>query len=94
MTAARVRAAAGHVEDRDTATNRLRQVLSDATRTGFVNYALEARLALGELEVTSGNRTDGRGHLESLLKDASEKGFRLVAQQAAVALTQSGSQSR
>ena len=49
---------------------------------------------MGELEVTSGNRTDGRGHLESLLKDANEKGFRLVAQQAAVALKQSGSQSR
>jgi eukaryotic-like serine/threonine-protein kinase len=91
VAAARVRAAAGSLEDRLRATNRLQQVLSDATKTGFVNYALEARLALGELEVTSGNRTGGRGHLESLLRDANEKGFGLVAQQANMALKQSAS---
>ena len=89
VTAARVRAAAGNLEERLQATSRLRQVLSDATRTGFVNHALEARLALGELEVTSGNRNDGRDHLEALLKEANEKGFGLVAQQAALALKQS-----
>jgi hypothetical protein len=33
-------------------------------------YAFEARLALGEIEMTSGNRAAGRSRLESLLKDA------------------------
>jgi hypothetical protein len=49
-------------------------------------YTFEARLALGELEMTSGNRASGRGRLESLLKDANERGFGLIARQAASAL--------
>jgi ATP/maltotriose-dependent transcriptional regulator MalT len=86
LTAARVRAAAGTPADRATASTRLEQVLNEASKTGFVNYALEARLALGELELTSGNHTNGRSHLQTVFKDASDKGFGLVAQQAEIAL--------
>ncbi len=86
LTAARVRAAAGTPADRATASSRLQQVLSEASKTGFVNYALEARLALGELELTSGDHTNGRWHLKTVFKDASDKGFGLVAQQAEIAL--------
>ena len=86
LTAARVRAAAGTSADRATASSRLREVLDEASKTGFVSYALEARLVLGELELTSGNHTNARSDLETVFKDASDKGFGLVAQQAEIAL--------
>jgi tetratricopeptide (TPR) repeat protein len=92
LTAARVRAAAGTPADRATASSRLEEVLNEASKTGFVSYALEARLVLGELELTSGNHTNGRSHLETVFKDASDKGFGLVAQQAEVALKRMSAQ--
>ena len=86
ITAARVRAASANAADRATAAGRLQQVLAESNRMGLLNYAFEARLALGEIEMTSGNRVAGRGRLESLLKDANDRGFGLVARQAASAL--------
>jgi len=53
---------------------------------GLLGYAFEARLALGEIEMSSGNRAAGRGRLESLQKDANQKGLGLIAQQAASAM--------
>jgi eukaryotic-like serine/threonine-protein kinase len=88
LTAARVRAASGAASDRAEATSRLEQVLSDSSKTGFLKYAFEARLALGEIELQSGNRVNGRLRLESLMKDASDKSFQLVAREAATDLKQ------
>ncbi len=88
VIASRVRAAAGSAADRARAATRLQQVLNDATKAGFVNNALEARLALGEVEMLAGNRASARSHLESVAKDANDKGFGLIAKQAATALTQ------
>ena len=88
LTAARVRAASGSAPDLAAATNRLEQVLAESNRTGFLRYTFEARLALGEIELHSGNRQNGRQHLESLMKDASAKNFELVAREAASDLKQ------
>lgn len=88
LTAARVRAASGSAPDRAAATSRLQQVLADSSRTGFLRYAFEARLALGEIELQSGNRLNGRLHLESLMKEASDRNFELVAREAATDLKQ------
>jgi len=88
LTAARVRAATGSERDQVEASNRLQQVLADSSRTGFLNYVFEARLALGEIELHSGNRASGRRHLESLMKDASDKSFELLAREAAIDLKQ------
>jgi tetratricopeptide (TPR) repeat protein len=88
LAAARVRAA-GSSADRASASEHLRQVMADATKTGFVRYALEARLALGELELRSGDRNAGHNQLEQLVKDANEKGFASLAHQAATVLNQS-----
>lgn len=63
----------------------LNAILQDAVADGFVNVALEARLALGEMEMNSGHEAAGRAHLESLEKDAVDGGFRLIAQKAALA---------
>ena len=92
VTAARVRAAAGKSNDRENANTELRQIATDAQRTGFMNYALEARLALGELEASSGNFPNARRELEALRKDANQIGYGMVAQQAASALKRVSSQ--
>ena len=56
-----------------------------------------ARLGLGEVEIASGRAAAGRARLETLQKDATAKGFLLVARQSAGALATrpaSGSVSR
>lgn len=92
VTAARVRAAAGNPNDRENANSELRQIVADAQRIGFINYDLEARLALGEIEVSSGNFPNARRELEALRRDANQIGYGLVAQQAASALKRVSSQ--
>jgi len=44
----------------------LESVLSEATNFGYVSYELEARLALGEIEVKSGKTIAARTYLEDL----------------------------
>ena len=88
ITAARVHAASPNAADRTKAADHLHQALADSGRMGLLVYAFEARLALGELEMTSGDRAAGRGRLESLLKDANDRGFGLIARQAASALSE------
>lgn len=87
VTAARVSAASNIASARAEAANRLHQVIAEATRSGFVTYALEARLALGEIEMLSGNRVSGLAHLESLRKDASDRGLGLIVRRATAAMT-------
>lgn len=86
VTAARVRAASNTPTARVEAATRLQQVLAEAARAGFITSALDARLALGEIEMLSGNRSGGLAHLESLRKDASDRGFGLIAEQATAAM--------
>jgi hypothetical protein len=42
--------------------------------------------------MNNGNRAAGRGRLESLRKDANDRGFGLIAQQAASAMTEATAQ--
>jgi hypothetical protein len=44
--------------------------------------ALEARLALGEIEMKNGNAAEGRERLEELEKEAKGKGFGRIAREA------------
>jgi serine/threonine protein kinase/tetratricopeptide (TPR) repeat protein len=80
-TAARVNAAAGNFAE---ARRILSSGLADASRYGYVRSELELRLALGEVEIKSGQSTTGRTRLEALERDASEKGFVLLARKAAM----------
>lgn len=82
LTAAQVRAATGHPDDRAKAEEDLQKLIQEASRRGFANYALQARLALAELEMLS-NAADGRRLLEALQKESAEKGFGLIAHKAA-----------
>jgi hypothetical protein len=48
----------------------------------------EARLALGELEIASGNGDLGRRHLAELAREARVRGFGLIARKAVAASRQ------
>ena len=61
----------------------LMSILAEATRTGFLEYQFEARLALGEVEIRSGRVAAGQTRLTTLQKDAQAKGFLLIARKAA-----------
>ena len=75
-----VRAVSGQT---NAAKTLLRITISRAVAIGCVPCAFEARLALGQVEMKSGKSTAGRGDLEQLEKDATGKGFLLIARKAA-----------
>jgi tetratricopeptide (TPR) repeat protein len=74
----RVRALAGVSH---TAPKRLAEIAAESTESGALAIALEARLALGEVEIAAGDSA-GRQRLEQLAKDAEERGMRLLARKA------------
>jgi hypothetical protein len=82
---ARVRGERGTHEDRAAALRDLEAIRAKAALAGTVSSELFARLAIGVLERRDG-RAEARAHLEAVEKDASAKGFGLVARNAARAL--------
>ena len=85
ITAARVRQASGRPSDRLEAAKSLEAVLGEAKKTGFLGHELEADLALGEIEIQSGNTAGARKRLEALERQAAAHGFNLIAGKAAAA---------
>jgi tetratricopeptide (TPR) repeat protein len=86
IEAARVRAASGNQADVADATKVLENAVADATKEGLTGLLLEARLALGQVALTHGDRASGRSRLVVVQRDATAKGFVLVARKAAAAL--------
>jgi tetratricopeptide (TPR) repeat protein/tRNA A-37 threonylcarbamoyl transferase component Bud32/TolB-like protein len=82
ITVARVRAATGKL---DNARASLLDALAAAKKMGCLRCEFEARLALGEIESKSAQTTETRSRLAALEKDATAKGFLLVARKAAAA---------
>jgi len=82
IAAARVRAATGATLE---AVKSLNATLTEATTHGYLGAQLAARLALGETEMRSGQAVAGRSRLTALEKDATAKGFLLIAHKAAQA---------
>jgi eukaryotic-like serine/threonine-protein kinase len=64
------------------AATSLRRTLAEAHKFGFYGIELEAKLALGEIEVNSGNVSSGRILLERVQREAQQRGFALIAAQA------------
>jgi eukaryotic-like serine/threonine-protein kinase len=60
----------------------LRSALQEADKAGLFVRKLEATLAMGEIEIKSGNKETGRARLRSLEKDAQANGFLLIAHKA------------
>jgi hypothetical protein len=80
IVAARVLAASRKPEDGAEAKRRLSKVIADAGAAGFVGTALEARLALAEVEESSGDRAAALVQLDALGKDAIARGYGFIAQ--------------
>jgi tetratricopeptide (TPR) repeat protein/TolB-like protein len=80
VTQARLRAVNGRGVE---ALRDLAATLAEATELGLFAVQLEARLALGEVELAVGQGDGGRARLHSLAQEASAKGFGLMARRAA-----------
>jgi eukaryotic-like serine/threonine-protein kinase len=79
-------AAAGASTSPAAALERLRGVVAQADRLGLVTAGLEARLALGSLELAAGSTAAGRATLEEARRIAESHGHKWLAQQAEQAL--------
>lgn len=60
----------------------LKEVLAKATKSGYLEYQLEARRQSESIQLQAGNSAS-RARLEILSKEAAEKGFILIARKAA-----------
>jgi eukaryotic-like serine/threonine-protein kinase len=80
---ARIRAEAGGAGD---AIRDLKEVSAEARKIGFLDGDFQARLAIGEIELHSGQVNAGRTQLLALQQDAKAKGFALISQKAGTAL--------
>jgi len=63
----------------------LRPTLLEAIRHGYMGLAYEMRLALGELDMKSGDSQKGRADLSALADEARAKGFGLIVRKAQAA---------
>lgn len=63
----------------------LKRVIAETTKVGFVQYELEAQLALANLGVKSGQNVGDHAGLEKVERDARARGFDLIARKAAAA---------
>lgn len=79
IDSARIRAALGH---RSEAEKILRAALAKAKTANYIFYEYEARLALCEAQVPSGNAASARSQIAALERDATAKGFLRVAAKA------------
>jgi tetratricopeptide (TPR) repeat protein len=79
ITSACIKGATGSPAE---AARSLEASLAEAIKHGHVGLQYEARLALAETEMKSGNLTAGRARLEVLEKDARANGFLLIARKA------------
>jgi eukaryotic-like serine/threonine-protein kinase len=79
IMAARIHGASGET---DIAAKSLESILAEQTQLGDIPLQFEARFALGEIEMKSGNTAAGRARLAALEKEATAKGFLLIAHKA------------
>jgi hypothetical protein len=80
---ARLLALRGADPERNTALKHLQKLLEEARVHEWFEGQLEARLALGEVELASGRTRAGLARLEALEHDARKSGWVLWAQKAA-----------
>jgi tetratricopeptide (TPR) repeat protein len=90
IAAARIKAASGRVNE---AISSLENSLTEANKHGFREYQYEAELALGELQVQSGDKAAGKVRLAALEKEARANGFLRIAEKAAAVVAGSGAHS-
>ncbi len=72
LTAARILAATGKAED---AREYLDKILAEAATSGFLILGLEAKLALGKLDIDAGRISAGIARLDAVSREAGTKGL-------------------
>lgn len=82
MTAARIKATSGSKDALYVAESELRTVSTQAVSASYIDTALRARLYLDEIQMSNGDNTALQAQLSSLEREASNKGFGLVADKA------------
>jgi tetratricopeptide (TPR) repeat protein len=88
ITAARVETTENNVAHSaagSSARKELADIITKSRQLGFMGIELDARLALAEIEMKTGQTTAGRAHLTAIEADAKAKGYNLVARKAATA---------
>jgi DNA-binding winged helix-turn-helix (wHTH) protein/tetratricopeptide (TPR) repeat protein len=88
ITAARIETAeksAAHSAAGGATRKELGAIIAKSRELGYQGIELDARLALAEIEVKSGQVAEGRAHLTGIEADAKAKGYNLVARKAAIA---------
>ena len=63
----------------------LKKIAREANLAGMPGIELEARLAIGEIELADGKTAIARKELENVQREAAAKGYRLIGQKAAAA---------
>jgi DNA-binding winged helix-turn-helix (wHTH) protein/tetratricopeptide (TPR) repeat protein/TolB-like protein len=88
ITAARIETAeknVAHSAAADAARKALATIITKSRETGYFGIELDARLALAEIEMKSGQMVAGRAHLATIEADAKAKSYNLIARKAASA---------
>ena len=85
VAAARIRFASGSDRDQSRTVGELTEAIAAARKSRCFGVELEGRLTLGEVEIHSGAVNRGRTRLRSVEKDASRRGFALLARKAKAA---------
>jgi DNA-binding winged helix-turn-helix (wHTH) protein/Tfp pilus assembly protein PilF/TolB-like protein len=67
------------------ARKELATIITKSRELGYMGIELDARLALAEIEMKTGQSTAGRAHLTAIEADAKAKGYNLIARKAATA---------
>ncbi len=86
ITAARVETAGNNVAHSaagSAARKELVAVIAKSRELGYMGIELDARLALAEIEMKTGQTTEGLAHLTAIEADAKAKGYNLIARKAA-----------
>jgi DNA-binding winged helix-turn-helix (wHTH) protein/tetratricopeptide (TPR) repeat protein len=85
LASAQVMSRDDNPRQRAEANQKLGSIISDSEKRQCVQIQLEATLALAESEIRSGSKSAGKAQLSTLRKQASARGFGLIARQAAAA---------
>jgi serine/threonine protein kinase/Tfp pilus assembly protein PilF len=83
ITEARVSAA----RNRPAALQKLQAAAQRAKDMGVLSYQLQARLAIGEIQIATGAKENSRPGLESLIRDAKQSDYKLIARKAQALLS-------
>ena len=67
------------------ARKELAAIIAKSRELGYQGIELDARLALAEIEMKTGQITAGRAYLTAIESDAKAKGYNLIARKAATA---------